>query len=37
MIEALNIFVTSVRDGFVQVSAFVAITVLIYSATSSTG
>jgi hypothetical protein len=29
--EALDIFVFSVRDGFVQVSAFVAVTVLIFS------
>ena len=29
--EALDIFVFSVRDGFVQVSAFVAITVLLFS------
>jgi hypothetical protein len=29
--EAFDIFVFSVRDGFVQVSAFVAITVLIFS------
>ncbi len=29
--EALDIFVFSVRDGFVQVSAFVAITVLVFS------
>lgn len=29
--ELWNIFVTSVRDGFVQVSAFVAITVLVFS------
>ncbi|MDZ7745524.1 MAG: putative manganese transporter [Halobacteriales archaeon] len=29
--EAFDIFVFSVRDGFVQVSAFVAVTVLIFS------
>ncbi|GAB3690934.1 putative manganese transporter [Salinarchaeum chitinilyticum] len=29
--EALDIFAFSVRDGFVQVSAFVAITVLVFS------
>ena len=29
--DALDIFVFSVRDGFVQVSAFVAVTVLIFS------
>jgi hypothetical protein len=29
--DALDIFVFSVRDGFVQVSAFVAITVLLFS------
>ncbi|ADQ66989.1 hypothetical protein C499_04496 [Halogeometricum borinquense DSM 11551] len=29
--EAIDIFVFSVRDGFVQVSAFVAITVLLFS------
>ncbi|WP_135303625.1 putative manganese transporter [Haloarcula amylovorans] len=29
--EAWNIFVFSVRDGFVQVSAFVAVTVLLFS------
>jgi hypothetical protein len=29
--EALDIFVFSVRDGFVQVSAFVAVTVLLFS------
>ena len=29
--KALDIFVFSVRDGFVQVSAFVAVTVLIFS------
>lgn len=29
--EAIDIFVFSVRDGFVQVSAFVAVTVLVFS------
>ncbi|KTG10904.1 hypothetical protein AUR64_06915 [Haloprofundus marisrubri] len=29
--EAIDIFVYSVRDGFVQVSAFVAVTVLLFS------
>ncbi|MFT4904976.1 MAG: hypothetical protein ACI8UR_001542 [Natronomonas sp.] len=29
--EALDIFVVSLRDGFVQVSAFVAVTVLLFS------
>ena len=29
--EALNILIFSVRDGFVQVSAFVAVTVLLFS------
>ncbi|MFC6730528.1 putative manganese transporter, partial [Natronoarchaeum mannanilyticum] len=29
--EAADIFVYSVRDGFVQVSAFVAITVVLFS------
>ncbi|GGL64986.1 putative manganese transporter [Halocalculus aciditolerans] len=29
--DALDIFVFSVRDGFVQVSAFVAVTVLVFS------
>ncbi|SFL10136.1 Putative, 10TM heavy-metal exporter [Halogranum rubrum] len=31
MSELVDIFVTSVRDGFVQVSAFVAVTVLLFS------
>jgi len=29
--QAIDIFVFSVRDGFVQVSAFVAVTVLLFS------
>jgi hypothetical protein len=29
--ELSEIFVTSVRDGYVQVSAFVAVTVLLFS------